>query len=392
METQETFVQTVDVPTRSGAEGTDQPGGWELVRQIKRAWRLLRFASIAGSAVVLAVLVLEIVRYYDLFANVHWSLGVMYLVVVAALLGLLVGLPIYRFCKLPTVVRPPDVHLSEKDLTSAALAERAHYVVRYLRSLKRNDELQDRVDEIESAEKDATALWHRVQRAGDEQVTDLADELKTFERQRVDTLLKALDDKVDRYIRSEAVTVGLTTTVVLSGAIDALIVLWRNANMISQVARFYYGRPHLRGTLCIMRDVLFAALVGLKAQSMTDHVGTYAARTVGAWGRVAGPLLDGSINGLVTLKVGYLAKRRCRSFEAWTEKTQLQAIQAVMKLVGQEAFGVVSEMVKRAGGVGSRAAAAAGATAAAGGRSVVDFVKRWFGGKADDQDAAEASA
>ncbi|MEL7487634.1 MAG: hypothetical protein AAGJ87_10520, partial [Pseudomonadota bacterium] len=79
-------------------------------------------------------------------------------------------------------------------------------------------------------------------------------------------------------------------------------------------------------------------------------------------GMVVGPVMDGSINALVTLKLGYLAKKRCRSFEVWSERKSQQATLEVFDRVRRESAGLVSDLVKVCGGaVGGVAGAAADA-------------------------------
>jgi uncharacterized membrane protein YcjF (UPF0283 family) len=372
------------------ADAAESPG-WELIRQWRRATRAVKIGALILTGILFAIIVLEVARYYDTFASIHWSVGALYLLVVGALLGALVGVPAWRFVRLPAVVRPPDVHLDQANLTLDGLSARARFIVRYCKTMRRNPELTDKLPEIERAITDAEALHKRIKASSPADLAPLAAEVKAFERQRVDPLLRALDEKVDAYIRREAINVGIGTTVSLNGTLDALLVLWRNANMISRIGRYYYGRPNLRGSVLIMRDVVMAIVVARTVDDLSDAAGDLAGKVLGKLGGiVAGPLMDGTINALVTMKVGYLAKRRCRSFEAWDDRTACRVVSDVIRRVGREATGVVGELMGRAGRFGARAADAARSVAEYSGRTVVSFVRGLFGSAAVREAAEQA--
>jgi uncharacterized membrane protein YcjF (UPF0283 family) len=188
-----------------------------------------------------------------------------------------------------------------------------------------------------------------------------AKELSAFERQRILPLLSDIDRQVDSYIRREALAVGGATAVSLNGSIDALVVLWRNVNMISRIARIYYGRPNFRLSLVIIRDVATAVVLSRVA----DDVSEAAGETIGGLanrlgGMVAGPIMDGSVNALMTLKLGYHAKRRCRSFDLWTETRAKQVTREVFEQVKRESTGLLNDLIKACGGFVGAAAGAAG--------------------------------
>jgi len=176
-------------------------------------------------------------------------------------------------------------------------------------------------------------------------------------------------------VRAEAISVGIATAVSLNGMVDALIVLWRHANMVSRIGRFYYGRPGLTGTLHVLHDVAGAVLLSRAMDPVTDRAGSLLGKAIGhVGGVIAGPAVDGAINALMTLHVGYLAKRRCRSFSAWDPNVARAAVSETLKRVGAEATGLLSELAGRLGGLGVTVARAAGEAAKFGADAV-----RWSG-------------
>ncbi|MEM9234072.1 MAG: DUF697 domain-containing protein, partial [Pseudomonadota bacterium] len=134
-------------------------------------------------------------------------------------------------------------------------------------------------------------------------------------------------------------------------------VLWRNINMISRIGRLYYGRPSLRLSFRIIGDVAAAVVLA----RIADDVSEIAGDTLGGvmnhlGGIVAGPVMDGSVNALMTLKLGYAAKRRCRSFDVWNRRKATQVAADVFAQVRKEAGSLISDLLKVSGGVTGAAA------------------------------------
>jgi uncharacterized membrane protein YcjF (UPF0283 family) len=175
--------------------------------------------------------------------------------------------------------------------------------------------------------------------------------------------------------------VGVATAVSMNGTVDAFIVLWRNANLIARVSRIYFGRPHLGGSLRILRDVAAIVVVSRALEDVTDITGDVIGGLLGRMGGlVAGPLMDGGINAMMTLKLGYLAKRRCRSFKGWSAGQARAISEEALQGVKQESGSVVADLLKRCGGLTSHAARAT-EKAFAGSKNAWGLVQSWFGGK-----------
>jgi putative membrane protein len=388
------------VATTDAAAAAAPDGDWELLRQWRRAVRAAKWAVGVVLGVLALLVVIEAARYFDFFVRIHWTLGVAYVVALVAFFAVLIGLPTWRYLRIPAVMQPPAVDLRDGRATHEELVRHARFLSRYCRSLSRNPELAEQRAQITQTAADAAGLYRRARSAHADDLAGLLGEIRAFERDRVEPLLQALDARVDAYIRKEAVSVGIGTAVSLNGTLDAFIVLWRSANMVSRIARFYYGRPGLRGSLLILRDVVGAMVVSRAMDPLSDKAGDLAGGVLGRLGGiVAGPVMDGAINALMTMKVGHLAKRRCRSFQAWNEKTMRRVVMDVLTRVKTESTGIVGELLTRLGRFGTRAAAAAATVAAtaatAGGRTAWNLLRSLFGvngEKAAQGAAAEADA
>lgn len=336
---------------------------WEIARQWKLAWRGIRLAALGGLVLAALLVVGQVYLFYDLFAALHPWAGLGFLVVVTLALIAFVGAPIVRMARLPAAVRPPAIDLSIADISERDLHRRKRFDRAYLTALSKNPLMTERQGEIDDA----------LDALGSVPLHPAA--ISAFEHERIEPLLASLDRLVEQDIHAEATAVGVATAVSMSGAVDAAIVLWRNVNMVSRVARTYYGRPSLRASLLVVRDVAGAVVLSRALDDVTDMAGSALGRVSShIGGMIAGPVMDGSVNALVTLKLGYLAKSRCRSFTAWTPQRKANALAEVFGQIKAESVSVTGELVRTLEGVGG---AVGGAFAWAGGKAAAAPRSAW---------------
>ena len=318
-----------------------------VLRTVVKFARTVSYTLIIMMAVFLAFRVAEV---YSFLADIHLSLGILFLVAFFAALGWFVARPIYHFLKMPAALRPPELPPIESR-TAADLKKHLAFVERYLASLPQNPEWDGDPLEVDAAIERVRALGEEAAEATPAQVADLSTRIRELEDETVTRLLAPLDAKVRTVIRQEALGVGIATAVSWNGTVDAFIVLWRNCNLIARIARIYYGRPGARGTLSILRDVSAAVIAGAYLQDLSEAAGTALGGVFGKTaGALGGPLLDGGLNGVATLRIGYVAKARCRSFTAWNETTRVGAMSAAFKEAALQSKDLVSEIIRTVGG------------------------------------------
>jgi hypothetical protein len=142
----------------------------------------------------------------------------------------------------------------------------------------------------------------------------------------IEAALRPLDDAAEQEIRKEASLVFLSTAVSQSGRLDALFVLVAQTRLIWKVARVYWQRPTAREFLFLYANVsasVFAAQA-LEDVDMAEVLEPVVPAVVEAAGLgatvvlapVATVLADatfqGTVNALLTLRVGCIARRYCR--------------------------------------------------------------------------------
>jgi putative membrane protein len=123
-------------------------------------------------------------------------------------------------------------------------------------------------------------------------------------------LLSPRDDDAHRLIARTARRVTLVTTVAPTAVLDILFVGVQNLRMLRQLASLYGGRPSALATLRLARMVLghLAVTGGL---ALTDNVMQHVIGK-GVLGRLSARFGEGTVNGIMTARIGLAARDVCR--------------------------------------------------------------------------------
>ena len=372
------MAKTVPAPVDAPAETAPQ---WEFASQWTKAWKVIKWSGAALLTLAFLTVIGQGFLFYRMFDDVHPLLGYSFVLLLAGLLLLLVGRPLVSFLSMPVAARPPHTPFDIENPDISLLSQRLRYDLKYLAMLKRNPLLAEDVAAMDDGLAAGRALLARFAVAGTDSAAQVAAGLETFQKDHIEPHLKTLDAKVDKLIHAEAVGVGVATAFSMNGTVDAFVVLWRNANLIARISQIYFGRPHLGGTLLILRDVAAIVVVSRAMEDVTDMTGDVIGGLLGRMGGlIAGPVMDGAVNAMLTLKMGYLAKRRCRAFEGWSARQARSISAEALERVKKESGSVATDLLKRCGGLTSRAAWAAEQTMS-GSRNAWSMVQGWFGRK-----------
>jgi hypothetical protein len=156
---------------------------------------------------------------------------------------------------------------------------------------------------------------------------NLAAQNVSANRESVEHALVALESLARQRILQAATTVFVGTAVSQSGRLDGLVVLTAQTRLVWQIAHLYWQRPTLRDLSSLYVNVATAALV---AQNIDDFdfgdlvqpilapvLANSAASAIPGFALVAKVISDatveGTVNAFLTLRVGCVASRYCRS-------------------------------------------------------------------------------
>ena len=178
-------------------------------------------------------------------------------------------------------------------------------------------------------------------------------------REDIEKALKALDAQADGIIKETASFVFVSTAISQRGALDALLVFSAQSKMVWQVAHVHYQRPTFREMTQLYANVAITAFmvselddiaigeqVGAVTKDALDAVLGLVPLVGQATAVVTNSVFSGSINALLTLRVGIIARRYCNALTA-REKglVRRSAIVEAAKLLGS----IVAKGVKQGG-------------------------------------------
>ena len=322
----------------------------DFAKVLRRIFKFAKYISFTLIVLLVWFIAVRVTEGYAFFRDMHPYAGYGFLVVFGLLFSWLILRPIFKFMKMPVVVRPPELP-APGERKPSDLVRHLQFVERYVTHLLKNPEWEGSPGQVEDVVARTKALRAEAERASQADLEGLVHRVRTLEQEAVGPLLAPLDQKASELIHREAIGVGVATAVSWNGTVDAFIVLWRNCNLVSRLARIYYGRPGARGTLSILRDVSAATLAGAYLQDLTEIAGSAMGGLFGkTFGAFAGPVMEGGINSVATLRIGYVAKARCRSFEEWTPRTRATAFKGAVKEAARFSKTVVSDVVRTVGG------------------------------------------
>jgi hypothetical protein len=168
----------------------------------------------------------------------------------------------------------------------------------------------------------------------------------------LDRVLAALDAHAEREIRREASLVFVSTALSQTGRLDALFVLVAQTRLVWKVAHVYWQRPTPREFVLLYANVaatVFAAqsLEDLEMSELLEPLTPSLVEAAGVGTTVvlaplatilAEALFQGTVNALLTFRVGCITKRYCRGMPVPDRR-------AVRRWATREAAGMMAGMV-----------------------------------------------
>jgi len=219
-------------------------------------------------------------------------------------------LPVFRLFALPKVMKRPSVDSTEE----YKILFYSEYRKRILKSFKRNSGKnnihtfanKEMIDNLENSHSPQT----------------IKDSLFIIE--------KEMDRKVNIEIKKYAKAVFTSTTISQNGTLDAIFILKLQIELIWKIAHIYNQKPRLKEIFNIYVAVLANALAAsaMSEISIQEIVDSFLRQFAGGLpsiftktlSKVADSVFDGTVNALLTLRVGNIAKDYCKYSVEYDEK------------------------------------------------------------------------
>ncbi len=275
--------------------------------------RALRTAGIVLGCLLGFFFVIEVIQAQQVLYAVHPVFGTTFALLLAAGCTALLVWYVVSLKRHPVTLRPPPRRELEK-AERRELRTYARYLRRVMRRLARNEHLPD----INRAALESEDEQLREALSDDADITDLVEAIRNAEELRIQPAMALLDQLAEKEVRRCVRDVMLGVTLSPWRTVDLLVVMYRNARMVTRITGVYNNSPRLREHFLILRDV--AAIVA------TVNFLNYGSRlmqnlvtSVPLLGRFSDDVAQGVGAGLLTSVAGHAALARCRAFRGWNE-------------------------------------------------------------------------
>lgn len=257
-------------------------------------------------------------QIYALTRDIHPYFGYFTLVLMILIFGLILAVPLLSWLGMR---RKPEVPKSVHDP-----AYEGYLLVLKVR-LKSNPHLRKH-DYVFNEEED---LLEEIQRA-----------------------LLVLDSEANKVVRSGASSVFITTAISQNGSLDSLFVLSSLGRIIWEIAHIYNQRPGIRELLYLYGNIFATVLMarGVEDMDLLDDqlepviasvlggsLGSLIPGAVYVTNLLVNSISEGSVNALLTLRVGSMAKRYSASITEVDKKL-------LRRSASLEAIGMLGAIIK----------------------------------------------
>lgn len=274
-------------------------------------WKLARSVAITAGVLLSFIAVIEIMRVYLILREFSPWFGIGFIVIVAGGLCWILLRFLIALRSLPQAPSPPEVS-DPANPSSDEIDECIDFLRHRIAQLAANPALSG--SQLESLEAVHAGLCRCTDREGlQEAYSALQD------------IFKPLDGEAERIVSECVRDVMLAVALSPYRSADLLMVLYRNGQMILQLARLYQTRPAPVEQFRILKDVA-AIVAAVNFLNFTEKLVEQLLERVPVLGQLAGDVSQGLGAGLLTSAAGHAAIQRCRSIDPWNRDAARESL------------------------------------------------------------------
>lgn len=182
----------------------------------------------------------------------------------------------------------------------------------------------------------------------------------------VDSAYVVLKKRADEMVKGDASAIFLTTAVSQNGVLDGLSVLVALMKLVYNLSTLYENRPNTSRIIYLYGQVAAVVLIArsiedmdliedqvepLMASLLSGSVISMIPGAVGVTNLIVNSVVEGAVNALLTLRVGYIAERYLSAQVKFDKKkirraASLEATKSLGTILGENAILVVKSFAK----------------------------------------------
>ncbi|MHC1727040.1 MAG: YcjF family protein [Syntrophobacteraceae bacterium] len=293
-------------------------------------WKLIRTVTITAGLLLSAIAVVELIRVYVILRDFSSILGLGFVIVVAGALAWVLVRFFIALRSLPQAPPLPEVS-DPSDLSAEEIDACAQFLRHRISQLGDNPSFS--ADQLESMEAAHSSLCCCVDQKS---LKDIYAALNN--------VLEPLDREAELIVRDCVRDVMLAVALSPYRSADLLIVLYRNGQMILQLARLYQTRPAPIEQFRILKDVV-AIVAAVNFLNFTEKLVEQLLERVPVLGQLAGDVSQGFGAGLLTSAAGHAAIHRCKSIDPWNRNAARERLAGRMSSFAKDVKSIFSAEV-----------------------------------------------
>lgn len=185
----------------------------------------------------------------------------------------------------------------------------------------------------------------------------------------VNDALAKIDEESQKIIKSSAAGIFTTTAVSQNGSLDGIFVLVTSVKLVWSISSLYNQRPSLRDLLKLYINVFGTVLAAKQIDDLdivAEELGQILSNVMtGSLGKmvpvasyitsfIADSILEGTLNTLLVLRIGFLAQYYCRSITKTEPKrlmktATLQAGKMLGEIISKDLISIIKVWTKASG-------------------------------------------
>ena len=238
--------------------------------------RILLFISLF----FLYIVIREFLQLYLLCRDLHPVVGILFLMLMAGILGFLVVIPILKIWRLPRNPAPVSITAKEPEL-----------IQRRMTIFRGNAYLK-------SVNFDFTGI--------------------TDDREGYDRTVLVLSRRCEDIRRKYVSQLFYSSSISQSGFIDAILILSASVNMVREIFTLYNGRVANRDLYAIGRKVYYAVAIGgsgavdYAVEEVISKLASESFRSIPFIDKILGSIADGYVNATLLARISFITENYCR--------------------------------------------------------------------------------
>ena len=291
-----------------------------MTADLRYWWKIIKTTTLVAGLFLSFFAAIEILHAYSVLKDIHPILGNTFLIIFLLCLAYFPFRLFVTISKRPRVLVSPDIENSVSP-SNVECRNYLKYLIKLLDRLASNPNID--TSDIKAAYNRIDLLEQLLTFQNEPKI--LIAEINKIEKEAIVPFIEQLDNKAEAEVRKCVRDIMLGVTLSPYRAVDLIIVLYRNIEMVSKVVNIYNNRPLLVEQIAIFRDV-FKVVATVNYLNFGEKLMEQFFSRVPFIGQALDDVAQGIGAGLMTSAAGHSTIYRCRAYRHWNQEEAVKTL------------------------------------------------------------------